>query len=476
VSPQGIITTVAGNGTQGYSGDGGPATSAQLGDPTGVAVDSQGDLFIADPNNEVVREVNTQGIITTVAGNGTYGYSGDGGPATSAQLRSPQGVAVDSQGDLFITDANNNVVREVSPQGIITTVAGNGTYGYSGDGGPATSAQLNFPYGVAVDSQGDLFIADEFNHAVREVNTQGIITTVAGTGTRGYSGDGGPATSAQLNGPHGVAVDSQGHLLIADEGNSAVREVSPQGIITTVAGNGTQGYSGDGGPATSAQLNSPSGVAVDSQGHLFIADEGNSDVREVSAAGVSAAFGPAGEVLLVTRSDGSLTQYDAAGAHPLGSGVQAASVAFTPAGSEVLDVTYAGGALYQYDAAGAHLVGSGVQSASVAFAPDGSEVFDIIYAGGALYQYDAAGGHYLGTGFQSVGVAYDAAGSEVLDAIYAGGALYQYDAAGAHLVGTGFQSASVAFSPGGSEVLDVLFANGLLERFDATGGHPLGML
>ena len=288
VKATGDIITVAGNGTAGYSGDGGPATAAELNDPDGVAVDSAGDLFIADTGNNVIREVvKATGDIITVAGNGTAGYSGDGGPATAAELDSPRGVAVDAAGDLFIADTGNNVIREVvKATGDIITVAGNGTAGYSGDGGPATAAELNGPNGVAVDSAGDLFIADANNNVIREVvKATGDIITVAGNGTAGYSGDGGPATAAELNDPIGVAVDSAGDLFIADTDNNVIREVvKATGDIITVAGNGTAGYSGDDGPATAAELDDPSRVAVDSAGDLFIADTGNNVVREITPA------------------------------------------------------------------------------------------------------------------------------------------------------------------------------------------------
>jgi 3-keto-L-gulonate-6-phosphate decarboxylase len=250
-----------------------------------VAVDAYGDLFIADAGNNVIREViSATGIIITVAGNGTAGYSGDGAAATAAQLNCPHGVAVDSSGDLFIADTGNNVIREVvQATGNIITVAGTGTAGYSGDGAAATSAQLNSPYGVAVSSSGDLFIADTGNNAVREVvQAAGNIITVAGTGTAGYSGDGAAATSAELSGPVSVAVDASGDLFIADAGNNVVREVvQTTGYIVTVAGNGTAGYSGDGGSAISAQLNDPYGVAVDANGDLFIGDSGNNCIRKV---------------------------------------------------------------------------------------------------------------------------------------------------------------------------------------------------
>jgi uncharacterized protein (TIGR03437 family) len=276
------IYTVAGNGVGGYSGDNGPATSAQLYHPVGVAVDSGGNLYVADYNNSRIRKV-SNGVITTVAGNGTVGYSGDNGPATSAQLSSPQGVAVDSAGNLYIADVGNNRVRKVS-NGVITTVAGTGPAypggGFGGDGGPATSAQLYWPVGVAVDSAGNLYIADLNNERIRRVS-KGVITTVAGSATLDYSGDNGPATSAGLSSPQGVAVDSAGNLYIADYNDSRIRRVS-NGVITTVAGNGTGGYGGDGGPATSAELYFPNGVAVDSAGNLYIADSNTQRIRKVA--------------------------------------------------------------------------------------------------------------------------------------------------------------------------------------------------
>src|ERR1035437_6563051 len=270
----GVLTLVAGNGTTGFSGDNGPATSAQLYNPQGLAVDAAGNLYISDTQNLRVRKV-SNGVITTVAGGG-FGL-GDNGPATSAQLGFPEGVAVDSAGNLYIADPGSERVRKVS-NGVITTVAGNGTQGFSGDNGPPTIAQLNGPSGVAVDAAGSLYIADTYNHLVRKVSN-GVITTVAGNGTQGFSGDNGPATSAQLGFPEGLAVDSAGSLYIADQENNRIRKVS-NGVITTVAGGGTSGL-GDNGPATSAQL-TPSGVAADSAGNLYIADTGNIRIRKVS--------------------------------------------------------------------------------------------------------------------------------------------------------------------------------------------------
>jgi sugar lactone lactonase YvrE len=342
----GVITTVAGNGAidtrthmPGFSGDGGPATSASLYlsyvnvSIVGVAVDASGNLFIADCGNDRIRKVSVSGIITTIAGGGS---SGDGGAATAASLRCPGGVAVDASGNLFIADngrirkvsasgiittvaaglsapkgivvdasgnlfiadTGNNRIRKVSASGIITTVAGSGAVGlkgggFSGDGGLATAASLNFPTGIAVDASGNLFIADALNNRIRKVSADGIITTVAGSGAFGHSNDRDPrksrATSAELYHPGGVAVDASGNLFIADTGNNRIRTVPVgSGMITTVAGSGAigtgnGGFSGDGGAATRATLNSPTDVAVDASGNLFIADALNNRIRKVSA-------------------------------------------------------------------------------------------------------------------------------------------------------------------------------------------------
>ncbi len=286
VSPGGIITTVAGNGNEGFAGDGGPATSASLNFPVGVAVDAAGNLYIADWNNFRIRKVSPSGVITTVAGNGISGFSGDGGPAASASLANPYGVAVDGAGNLYLPDGNNHRIRKVSPGGVITTVAGNGIRGFSGDGGPATSASLAQPHGVAVDGAGSLYIADQGNNRIRKVSLDGVITTVAGNGIPRFTGDGGSATSASLAFPYGVALDAAGNLYIADTANHRIRQLSPSGIITTVAGNGSFSFSGDGGPATGAALHFPGGLAVDVAGNLYIADTNNERIRKVSINGV----------------------------------------------------------------------------------------------------------------------------------------------------------------------------------------------
>jgi sugar lactone lactonase YvrE len=275
----GVVTTAAGNGEEyGFIGDNGSAISAELNYPSGVAVDAAGNIYIADTSNNRIRKV-SNGVITTVAGSETVGFighRGDGGPATAATLNQPSGVALDSAANLYIADTVNQRIRKVS-NGVITTVAGNGALGFSGDNGPATSATLDYPEGIAVDSAGNLYIADDLNNRIRKV-ANGVITTVVGTGTGGFSGDNGSATSAELYGPFGVAVDSTGNLYIADTANERIRKVS-NGVITTVAGNGALGFGGDGGPATSAYLNQPLGVTVDSSGNVYIADTYNDRVR-----------------------------------------------------------------------------------------------------------------------------------------------------------------------------------------------------
>jgi sugar lactone lactonase YvrE len=274
----GLLTTIAGTGLPGYSGDGFAATNAQLRFPQGVAVDSSGNLYIADTGNNVIREIAaSSGVISTIVGVG-------------AQLKGPQAVALDSSGNLYIADTGNNVIRKVVlSTGVISTVAGNGTAGFSGDG-VATSVKLNSPADVKVDSSGNIFIADQANFAVREVSaSSGVITTVAGlctttptpTCSSGYTGDGGAATSALLNNPQAVAIDSSGNLYIADTGNNVIRKVSG-GTISTVVGNGTAGYSGDGHSAIGAELNTPNGLIFDSSGTLYIDDAGNKAVRKVS--------------------------------------------------------------------------------------------------------------------------------------------------------------------------------------------------
>ena len=280
--------TIAGTGAEGFSGDGGPATHAQLSSPAAIAFDSQGNLYIADAGNNRVRRVGRDGIITTVVGIGRRGYGGDGGPATLARLNSPAGVAVGFGDSVFVADTGNNRVRMISPNGTITTVAGTGEAGYAGDGGVATQAVLNSPQALAVDAEGNLYVADSFNGRVRRVDLDGVITTIAGDGVQGYSGDGGPATQAGLNfatGPlsgagQALALDMAGDLFVADGGNNRVREVDVGGVIRTVAGAGQPGYAG-GRVSPSSALDLPLSVALDSAGVVYVADADNGRVREL---------------------------------------------------------------------------------------------------------------------------------------------------------------------------------------------------
>jgi hypothetical protein len=324
----GMASTSSGSGTAGYGGDGGPAISAQFNLPMGVARDGQGNLFVADFMNNVVRKITVAGTVTTVAGNGTQGYSGDHGQATSAQLAYPAAVAVDGSGNLYIAEFLNSCVRKVDANGIISTlatgfvvrgvaadstgnvyysswyegvwkvnsqgvstrVAGNGNPGFSGDGGPATEAQTAGVAGLALDTQGNLYLAEVVNSDIRKVDTNGTITTVAGTHQAGFTGDGGAATSAQLNGPADVRVDAAGNLYIADSSNNRIRKVNAAGTISTIAG-GDYGYAGDGALAPSAQFANPTALALDGNANLFIADTANNVIREIKVDSTSLDFG-----------------------------------------------------------------------------------------------------------------------------------------------------------------------------------------
>ena len=270
------VTTVAG----GFVGDGGAATSASFQLPVGMVQDRSGNTYVTDEGEQRIRKITSAGVISTYAGTGIAGFSGDGGPARSAQMNAPLGITRDAAGDLVFADALNNRVRMITPAGIISTIAGTGVAGYSGDGGPALSASMNIPWGVVYDAAGNLYISDRGNNVIRKVNTAGTITTFAGNGTASYCGDNGPATSACLNAPRGLATDSSGNLYIADGLNHRVRKVNSTGIITTVAGNGKGGFTGDGGQATQAAIGSPKGVVVRA-GVLYISNAGQSHIRNV---------------------------------------------------------------------------------------------------------------------------------------------------------------------------------------------------
>ena len=293
VDVSGIIDTIAGGGERDSSGNSGLAAGTFLDNPRGLAVDDAGNIFIAEWGRHRIRKVDTLGVIHTIAGTGESGFGGDGGPATSALLAFPLGVAVDAAGNVYIADALNHRIRRIDILGVIETIAGSGDGvseenfrgDYGGDAGPATSALLARPDDVAVDDMGNVYIADTFNHRIRKVDASGIIDTIAGTGERGFGGDGGPATSALLTFPQGVATDGAGNIYIADAENHRIRVVDSTGVIRTIAGTGEDGFGGDGGPAVQAQLNYPPGVALDDVGNVYIADTHNHRIRILTPAG-----------------------------------------------------------------------------------------------------------------------------------------------------------------------------------------------
>ncbi len=282
INTSGVITTVAGTGTGSYGGDGGSATAAQLNSPTSIAFDSSGIMFIADFQNNRIRKVSTSGSITTVAGTGSASYGGDGGPASAAQLNGPHGVAVDNSGNIYIAELYGHRIRKINSSGIISTIAGTGYPGYTGDAGTATAAQLYSPWSVMVRT-GVVYIGDRDNNRIRVINSSGIISTIAGTGATGYSGDGGAASAASIYTPCGITSDVYGNIFIADVNNNRIRKINTSGIISTVAGIGTAGLAGDGGAATAARINQPYGVAVDLSGNIYIADLSNNRIRKVTS-------------------------------------------------------------------------------------------------------------------------------------------------------------------------------------------------
>ena len=280
VNAAGVITTIAGTGIQGYNGDGIPATAAQLYRPVGIIFDQSGNLYFCDGYNNRVRRIHTTGIITTIAGNGGSVYNGDNIAATAAVIYNAHCVAVDGSGNMYITDCGNHRVRRINTSGVITTIAGTGTLGYSGDNGPATNAMINFPYGIALDGAGNIYFADTYENVVRKIDTSGIITTFAGNSMAVALGDNGPATSAVLNHPIGIAIDGDNTVFITMASQERIRKVA-SGIITTVAGVGTLGFSGDNDPATNAQLAFPCGIALDAAGSIYFTDFANNRVRRI---------------------------------------------------------------------------------------------------------------------------------------------------------------------------------------------------
>lgn len=288
----GTITTVAGNGSLGFCGDGGPAISACIFFPEDDAVDARGRQFIVDGDNNRIRRV-AHGIIRTIAGNGKQRFCGDGRRAVNACLRNPEGVAVDAQDNVYIADTENYRIRKIDPSGFISTIAGTGVSAYCGDNGPAIDACLRWPMSIAVDASGDVFFSDVFNDRIRKIDSAGVISTVAGRGTDGFCGDGGPAIDACLSVPEGIALDAQGDLYIADARNDRIRRVR-NGMISTVAGNGTEGFCGDGGPAVDACLDFPRAVGVDHSGAVYVVDTKNRRVRRIDEAGTIRTFAGGG--------------------------------------------------------------------------------------------------------------------------------------------------------------------------------------
>jgi sugar lactone lactonase YvrE len=285
------IYTIAGTGVAGYSGDGGLATDAKLNKQSYLAKDLSGNIYFSDRYNRRVRKIATNGIITTVAGNGTSGSGGDGGPATAAPIAQVSGLALDADGNLYIGDYDGNKIRKVNTAGIITTFAGTGASSSTGDGGHATAASIKTPIGLSFDHSGNLLIVEQYGHKVRKITPgSNIISTIIGTGVVGYTGNGGPATAAKISYPNTIFIDSADNIYVTDNGNHALRKINTAGIISTIAGNGLEGFLGDGGPATSARLDYPAGATMDASGNIYIADYGNHRVRKINTSGIISTY------------------------------------------------------------------------------------------------------------------------------------------------------------------------------------------
>jgi sugar lactone lactonase YvrE len=290
IDPLGNVTTIAGSKNGGFvDGTGGPNGTAEFGWPTGVAVDAQGNIFVSELSNNAIRKIDPSGNVTTIAGDGKTGFvDGPGGRNGTAEFNIPNGIAIDAQGNLFVADTGNNAIRKIDSSGVVTTLAGNGTAGdLDGTGGQLGTAEFNLPYGVAVDAQGNVFVADQANNRIRKIDPSGNVTTLTGNGTAGFfDGTGGPTGTAEFNGPSGVAVDAQGSVLVGDSNNLRIRKVDPAGDVITVAGNGDHGYrDGTGGANGTAEFDNPTGVAVDAQGNVFVADWMNNRIRKIDPLG-----------------------------------------------------------------------------------------------------------------------------------------------------------------------------------------------
>ena len=350
VDPDGRIETIAGLGVQGVGQGyqliyGGPATSTLLGTPRQALADQQGNLYVSDDYASVVYRITPDGNLNVYAGQvGVYQFGGDNVPATSSSFTGPQGLALDAAGNLYIADPGENRVRKVSPNGTITTFAGNGQAGYSGDGGPATQAMLYFPQSIAVDTKGDLIIADRVNNRLRMVTPDGNISTIAGTGTRASDGNGGLAAAADLNRPFVVSTDSSGNIFVIESGGTTVRRISPNGIISVVAGNGESGFGGDGGPATQASLGGADGLATDASGNLYISDFNNSRIRVVLGATPTATASPT-SLSFLGSSGGAATDPQAISVNASVPGLQISASTDSPWIQVPASVAYAPGTI-----------------------------------------------------------------------------------------------------------------------------------